>query len=112
VLFRAAAGGTRLRLGGAVVGWYVVVSLLHAFWDLSGGLAALITWWLTAQDWQYELIRRGRVPAPTDGQRHLYTALSWGFLLLESVIALLCLRHVLAPRRGRRRAASSAAFAP
>jgi hypothetical protein len=27
--------------------------------------------------------------------------LSWGFLLLDAAIALLCLRHVLAPLRGR-----------
>jgi protease PrsW len=103
VLFRASAAHPRLRVSGSVVGWYLVVSLLHAFWDLSGGLAALITWFFTAQTWQVQLVQQGRIPAPSEGQRHLYTVLSWGFLIVESVVALLCLRHVLSSARRYRR---------
>lgn len=112
VLFRAARDGRHLRLTGAVVGWYLVVSLLHGFWDLSGGLAALVTWYLTAQSWQYELIEQGRLPMPTEEQRHLYTVLSWGLLLVDAIVALLCLRHVLAPVRRRRGAPDPSETSP
>jgi RsiW-degrading membrane proteinase PrsW (M82 family) len=36
VLFRTAARTGRLRLSGALVGWYLLVVLLHSLWDASG----------------------------------------------------------------------------
>jgi protease PrsW len=37
VLFRATAPAGRLRLTGALVGWYLLVALLHGLWDASRG---------------------------------------------------------------------------
>lgn len=99
VLFGAAAATGRLRVTGAVIGWYLVVSLLHGFWNLSGGLTALLVWYFTAQDWQVGLLAAGRIPVPTPAQVHLYTVVSWALLVVVSVVGILCLRHVLAPLR-------------
>jgi len=82
-----------------VIGWYLVVSLLHGFWNLSGGLTALLVWYFTAQDWQVGLLAAGRIPVPTPAQVHLYTVVSWALLVVVSVVGILCLRHVLAPLR-------------
>jgi RsiW-degrading membrane proteinase PrsW (M82 family) len=65
VLFRAAATRGRLRLTGAVVGWYVVVSLLHGLWDASRGIAVWLTLLLTATRVQWLLIELGRMPIPS-----------------------------------------------
>jgi RsiW-degrading membrane proteinase PrsW (M82 family) len=91
VLFHAARGG-RLRLSFGVVIWYLVVSGLHAFWDASGGLAAVIVLILTLNSAQMQLIQLGRVPTPTDQQALLFTVLSWAFLLLDALVGLGLLR--------------------
>lgn len=91
VLFHTARGG-RLRLSWALAGWYVAVSLLHAFWDASGGIAALLVLLLTADTMQMQLLQLGRVPSPTEMQVHLFTALSWGFLVLDGILGLAILR--------------------
>jgi len=87
VLFHAARGG-RLRFSRALFGWYLVVSALHAFWDASGGIAALIVLVLTENEMQQQLLALGRVPSPTAEQVHLFTTLSWSFLALDAVIGL------------------------
>jgi RsiW-degrading membrane proteinase PrsW (M82 family) len=87
VLFHAARGG-RLHLARSLVGWYLVVSLLHAFWDASGGIAALLVLILTSNSMQGQLLALGRVPAPTSEQAHLFTTLTWAFLALDAVVGL------------------------
>jgi RsiW-degrading membrane proteinase PrsW (M82 family) len=87
VLFNAARNG-RLRLSVGVVVWYLVVSLLHAFWDASGGLAALIVFILTANHMQMQLLQLGRVPQATEEQAFLFTVVSWAFLLLDAIVGL------------------------
>jgi RsiW-degrading membrane proteinase PrsW (M82 family) len=87
VLFHSARGG-RLRLSWSVIIWYLVVSLLHTFWDASGGIAALIVLVLTANSMQMQLLQLGRVPTPTDEQAFLFTVVSWGFLLLDAAIGV------------------------
>jgi RsiW-degrading membrane proteinase PrsW (M82 family) len=94
VLFRTASRTGRLHLSRQLVGWFVVVALLHAFWDMSSGLAAIITWVLTTNLWEQHLFGLGRVPDPTLYQVHLYTALSWGLLLLDAVVGVLLLRQL------------------
>jgi RsiW-degrading membrane proteinase PrsW (M82 family) len=87
VLFHAARNG-RLRLSLGVVIWYLVVSGLHAFWDASGGIAALVVLILTLNSMQMQLIQLGRVPQPTPEQAFLFTVVTWAFLLLDAVVGV------------------------
>jgi protease PrsW len=92
VLFRAAAPAGRLRLSGGLVGWYVVVSLLHGLWDASRGIAVWLTLLLTATQVQWSLIQMGRVPEPTQAQVHAFTVISWGLLLVDALLGVTVLR--------------------
>jgi RsiW-degrading membrane proteinase PrsW (M82 family) len=87
VLFHAARNG-RLRLSLGVVIWYLVVSGLHAFWDASGGIAAIIVLILTLNSAQMQLLEVGRVPAPTEQQALLFTVVTWAFLLIDALIGV------------------------
>ena len=92
VLFRSAARTGRLRLSGGLVGWYLVVALLHALWDASRPIAVWLTLLLTATSVQWELIRLGRVPQPTQAQVHTFTTLTWALLLLDALLGVALLR--------------------
>jgi RsiW-degrading membrane proteinase PrsW (M82 family) len=87
---RARHGRPRLR--GALVGWYVLVALLHTLWDASSGIAVWMTFLLTGTATQWTLIRLGQAPSVTTTQVHVYTAVSWGLLLLDAVVGVLILR--------------------
>jgi protease PrsW len=97
VLFHAARNG-RLRLSLGVVIWYLVVSGLHAFWDASGGVAAVIVLILTLNSAQLQLLQLGRVPTPTEQQAFLFTVVSWGLLVLDALVGV-CLLWAWARRR-------------
>lgn len=103
VLFHAARG-RRLHLTRGLVGWYLVVSALHAFWDASGGVAALLVFLLTATSMQLQLLALGHVPQPTPLQVHLFTIVSWSFLALDAAVGLLLLWVMW--RRARREVAA------
>jgi uncharacterized protein YhhL (DUF1145 family) len=75
-----------------VVGWYVVVSLLHGLWDASRGIAVWLTLLLTATRVQWLLIELGRMPAPTPTQVQVFSFLSWGLLVLDALLGLVLLR--------------------
>jgi RsiW-degrading membrane proteinase PrsW (M82 family) len=92
VLFRAAATRGRLRLTGGVIGWYLVVSLLHGLWDASRGIAVWLTLLLTATPVQWLLIELGRVPQPTQAQIQVFSFLNWGLLLLDGLLGVAVLR--------------------
>jgi protease PrsW len=92
VLFRTAAHSGRLRLSGALVGWYLLVAGLHALWDASRGIAVWLTLLLTATQVQWQLIQMGRVPQPTQAQVHTFTTLTWGLLLLDALLGVVVLR--------------------
>jgi protease PrsW len=92
VLFRTAARAGRPRLAGALVGWYLVVALLHALWDASRPVAVWLTLLFTGTQVQWELIRMGRVPQPTQAQVHTFTSLTWGLLLLDALLGVAVLR--------------------
>jgi protease PrsW len=92
VLFGAAARRGRLRLSWALAGWYLVVALLHALWDAAQPIAVWLTLLLTATQVQWQAFRLGQVPAVTQSQVHLFTALSWGLLILDAIIGILLLR--------------------
>jgi RsiW-degrading membrane proteinase PrsW (M82 family) len=92
VLFRTATEGGRLRLSGALVGWYLVVAGLHALWDASRPVAVWLTLLLTATQVQWLMIRMGRVPQPTQAQVHTFTTLTWALLLLDVLLGVAVLR--------------------
>jgi protease PrsW len=92
VLFRAAATRGRLQVTGAVVGWYLLVSLLHGLWDASRGIAVWLTLLLTATQVQWLLIQRGRFPQPTPDQVQVFTFTNWGLLALDALLGLALLR--------------------
>ena len=91
-LFAGAARRGRLRLSGALAGWYLLVALLHGLWDASQSLAVWLTLLLTGTRVQWLLIQLGHAPAVTAAQVHLYTAISWGLLGLDGLLGLLILR--------------------
>jgi RsiW-degrading membrane proteinase PrsW (M82 family) len=103
VLFHTARGG-RLRLTRGLVAWYLAVAALHAFWDASAGIAALLAILLTANDMQLQLLAVGRVPAPTAAQVQLFTILNWSFLAVDALIGLLLLWRVWLWTQARRHA--------
>jgi uncharacterized Fe-S cluster protein YjdI len=92
LLFRTAARTGRPRLTGALVGWYLLVALLHTLWDASRPVAVWLTLLLTATQVQWLLIRMGRVPQPTQAQVHTFTTLTWGLLLLDALLGVAVLR--------------------
>lgn len=98
VLFYAARGGRKLHLTRGLVGWYLIVSLLHAFWDSAGGIAALLVLLITANSMQSGVVGLGRVPQPTSEQVHLLTTLTWTFLVVDAVIGLVLFWAVLRRR--------------
>lgn len=105
VLFAAAARYGRPRLTGAVLGWYVLMALLHALWDASQAIAVWLTLQFTATPGQWLLIEFGRAPAWSQAQVHLFTVLSWGLLALDALVGLLVLH-------GRWRQATNAPTVP
>lgn len=104
VLFHAARGG-RLRLSRGLIFWYLAVALLHAFWDASGGIAAVLVLVLTANSMQQQLLELGRVPSPTPEQVHLFTILTWSFLAIDAIVGIMLLRSLW--RAGDRRPATT-----
>ena len=90
-LFAAAQRRGRLRLSGAVLGWYAVVALLHFLWDASGVLATWPTMLLTGTAGQWTQIELGGAPDVTQAQVHLFTILSWALQALVGLVGLLVL---------------------
>ncbi|GHF06150.1 hypothetical protein GCM10010359_03990 [Streptomyces morookaense] len=95
----------RFRFPAPVVLTYLGVSVLHALWDSMNGIAVWLVYALTASGGQRELFALGYIPRPTNEQKHLYTLLSDGGLV---VVALVGVAWLLALTRGRgeRRAAA------
>jgi protease PrsW len=73
---------------------YLGVSVLHALWDSMHSVALLITLLLTGTPYQYQLLERGYQPRPTTAQVDLFTVLSWGGLIVVSLIGVLWLLAV------------------
>jgi len=80
-LFASARATGRFRIDRGVVSAYLVVTALHAFWDMAGGIAALLTYAFTAEAWQVQLFAEGRIPVPTTDQVHLSGVLTWLLIL-------------------------------
>jgi protease PrsW len=93
VLF-SASGRRHFALTRRLLFSYLGVAVLHALWDSMHSIALLVTLVLTGTPYQYSLLEKGYQPTPTADQTHLFTVLSWGGLILISLIALLWLRSV------------------
>ncbi|GAA2855842.1 hypothetical protein Acy02nite_08650 [Actinoplanes cyaneus] len=93
VLF-SASGRQHFALTRRLLFSYLGVAVLHALWDSMHSIALLVTLVLTGTPYQYSLLEKGYQPTPTADQTHLFTVLSWGGLILISLIALLWLRSV------------------
>jgi hypothetical protein len=87
VLF-SASGRRHFALTGRLLMAYLGVSLLHALWDAMHSIALVVTLLLTGTPYQYRLLQQGYQPQPTTAQANLFTALSWGGLLLVSIIGI------------------------
>ncbi|MFE5585759.1 PrsW family intramembrane metalloprotease [Kitasatospora sp. NPDC056531] len=91
VLFRERRGG-HFRLTVPALLTYLGVSLLHALWDSTGGIAVWLVARTTTSTFQLALFDLGYMPDPTSEQVHLYTAYDTAGLLLVSLGGLLWLR--------------------
>jgi protease PrsW len=101
VLF-SASGREHFALTGRLLLSYLGVSVLHALWDSMHSIALLLTLILTGTPAQFQLLSRGYQPNPTSAQTQLFTVLSWGGMILISLIGIAWL---LAVRRAADREA-------
>ncbi|MEU4420587.1 PrsW family glutamic-type intramembrane protease [Actinoplanes sp. NPDC024001] len=85
VLF-SASGRRHFSLTWRLVFTYLGVAVLHALWDAMHSIALFVTLVLTGQ--------RDSEPALTAAQAHLFTILSWGGLILISLIGVAWLIRV------------------
>jgi RsiW-degrading membrane proteinase PrsW (M82 family) len=91
VLF-SASGRRHFALTRRLLLSFLGVAVLHALWDSMHSIALTITLLLTGTPYQYALMQRGYQAQPTTTQEDLFTALSWGGLLLVALIGLAWLR--------------------
>jgi RsiW-degrading membrane proteinase PrsW (M82 family) len=93
VLFATAARSRRGRPRPhiSLVGWYLVLVLLHAFWDATGPIAYWLMQLLTGTTARSPLIGQGQAAATTQTQVHLYTAVTWALLLLDAAVGVVIL---------------------
>jgi protease PrsW len=87
VLF-SASGREHFAFTGRLLLSYLGVSVLHALWDSMHSIALVLTLVLTGTPYQFSLLQRGYQPEPTAAQTELFTTLSWGGLLLISLIGI------------------------
>lgn len=93
VLF-SASGHRHFALTARLLLTYLGVSVLHALWDGMHSIALLVTLVLTGTPYQFSLLERGYEPQETGSQATLFTVLSWGGLIVISIIGVLWLRAV------------------
>jgi RsiW-degrading membrane proteinase PrsW (M82 family) len=87
VLF-SASGREHFAFTGRLLLSYLGVSVLHALWDGMHSIALLVTLVLTGTPYQFSLLERGYDPNPTGSQATLFTVLSWGGLIVISLIGI------------------------
>ena len=87
VLFMAAHGG-RLRLAPIVVATYLFVSLLHALYDWSSGVAAFIVGLLTDHTSRWKTLLAGHIPAEMKNDVALFTISSVACTAIVSAVGV------------------------
>lgn len=98
VLFRERRRG-HFRFTLPVALTYLGVSLLHALWDSTGGIAVWLVARTTSTDWQRALFDLGYMPDPTSRQVHLYTLYDTLGLVVVALGGLLWLRMLVRRER-------------
>lgn len=102
-LWTAIAGGVllahrrpdgRFRLTAAVVWTYLGVSLLHALWDSTHGIAVWLVTRLTSTTLDRALFELGYLARPTDQQEHLFTLFSIGGMAGVALFGLVWVRSL------------------
>jgi RsiW-degrading membrane proteinase PrsW (M82 family) len=93
VLF-SVSGRRHFSLTGRLALSYLGVAILHAVWDSMHSIALLVTLVLTGTPYEFGLLEQGGEPLQTQSQANLFTALSWGGLILVSLIGIGWLRVV------------------
>jgi RsiW-degrading membrane proteinase PrsW (M82 family) len=86
---RSRRGRPRMRT--SLVGWYLLMALLHALWDAANSIAYWLTLLLTGTATQWTLIGQGEATPVTAGQVHLYTAVNWSLLLFDALVGVVIL---------------------
>ncbi|WP_336114443.1 PrsW family intramembrane metalloprotease [Streptomyces sp. PTD9-10] len=102
-LWTAIAGGALLarrrpnghfRLAAPVVGAWLGVSVLHALWDATHGIAIWLVARLSGTGLAPELFAQGYIPRPSAVQEHLFTLFSVGGLMLVAVAGITWVRSL------------------
>ena len=86
--FAAASKTGKLHLTFSVVGWWVVVVVLHWIWDASSGLAAILTQITSGEPITVNAFESGKLPSPTDAQVHLLALYSWVLLTACALVGI------------------------
>lgn len=106
-LFAGAARRGRIGLTWGTVGAYLLVSLLHAFWDAMHGVAAVLTALLTAGSQDRVAVGSGAQLHPSEADVALFTVIDWGGLIVVALIGAAILYSLC--RRARPRGAGQPA---
>lgn len=93
VLFMAARDG-RLRLSRGVVASYLFVALLHALYDSSSAVGALIVGLLTDNASHWKVLLAGRIPLQMESDLTLFTISSIACLCLVSAVGVHAMSRV------------------
>ncbi|MER5865283.1 PrsW family glutamic-type intramembrane protease [Kitasatospora sp. NPDC002040] len=96
--------GLRFRFTTPVILTYLGVSLLHALWDSTSGIAVWLVARTTTSDFQRAIFELGYVPNPTSQQVHLYTLYDTLGLIVVSLVGLVWLRTLISRNRAAARA--------
>ncbi|MBK6013598.1 PrsW family intramembrane metalloprotease [Streptomyces sp. MBT53] len=78
----------RFRFTGSVVGTYLGVSVLHALWDSTHGIAIWLVARLSGAGLDRHLFAQGYIPRPTGQQEHLFTMFSVGGMALVALLGI------------------------
>jgi hypothetical protein len=87
----------RFEFTSPVLGTCLGVSLMHALWDSTHGIALWLAVRLTSTGLDRTFFGQGYLPGPTDEQKHLFTLFSDGGLVLVSLAGIAWM-HSLARR--------------
>lgn len=88
-LFAAASKTGKLHISWSVLGWWLIVVVLHWVWDASTGLAVILTLISTGDTVTVSAFETGKISSPTSMQVHLLAIYSWVLLTLCALIGIL-----------------------
>ncbi|MDT7595163.1 MAG: protease PrsW [Pseudonocardiales bacterium] len=104
----AACTREHFLITGRLLGSYIGVSLLHALWDSMPNIAVLITFVLTGNPLQDQLMQRGFISQPTETQVQLFTTVNRLGLAVISVVGVMWVAALI---RASRRTPTSPVWA-